>query len=74
MVWVFGISSAMIIVGASFSILRDPQTLDYCRTMVRDGRKDEYARSVVTKYNVGLGVLIVGSILLVGAILLAIAK
>jgi hypothetical protein len=74
MIWLFAISSLMVVVGAAFSILRNPQTLDYCRTIVNDGRKDDYARNVIARYNAGLTVLILGAILLAASIVMALVK
>jgi hypothetical protein len=74
MLWLFVISSLMIVVGAAFSILRNPQTLDYCRTMVNDGRKDDYAKNVVVMYNAGLAVLIAGAVLLIVLVAVALLK
>jgi len=70
MSWLFVISLVLIIVGAAFSILRDPQTIDYCRTIVDDERKDDYAQNVMALYKAGIIMMITGAILLVTAIVL----
>ena len=67
MIWVFVISFIMIVTGAAFSILRNPQTLDYCKTIVSDGRKDDYARTFVARYKAGLAVMLAGVVLLITA-------
>jgi len=64
MSWLFIISALMIITGASFSILRDPQTVDYCRTIVRDGRKDEAAKNFMAMYTSGIVIMCIGAVLL----------
>jgi di/tricarboxylate transporter len=74
MSWLFVISLILIIVGAAFSILRDPQTIDYCRTIVNDERKDDYAHNVMALYKAGIIMLIVGAVLLVVAIVLIAEK
>ena len=66
----FIISVVMIIVGAAFSILRDPQTIDYCRTIVRDERKDDYAHNVMALYKAGIIMMIVGAVLLILSLVL----
>jgi hypothetical protein len=70
MSWLFVISILLIIVGASFSILRDPQTIDYCRTIVRDGRKDDYARNIMAMHTAGLVMMSVGLLLLIASVIL----
>lgn len=74
MMWIFAISSLMIVLGAAFSILRNPQTLDYCRTIVNDGRKDDYAKNVVVMYKAGLVVLILGAVILVSSLVYVLVK
>jgi hypothetical protein len=63
--WLLAISILLIIIGCAFSILRDPQTIDYCRTIVQDGRKDTYARNVMALYYSGLVTAVVGTLLLI---------
>ena len=74
MSWLFIISVLLIIVGAAFSILRDPQTIDYCRTIVHDGRKDDYARNVIAMHTIGLVSMGIGTVLLLIAIFLLITE
>ena len=74
MSWLFVISILMIIVGASFSVLRNPQTIDYCRTIVQDGRKDDYAHNIMAMHTTGLVMMGVGVLLLIASIVLAIGK
>jgi len=68
MSWLFVISLVLIIVGSAFSILRDPQTIDYCRTIVEDKRKDDYAHNVMALYKAGMIMLITGVVLIVTAL------
>jgi hypothetical protein len=74
MSWLFLISLFLVIVGAAFSILRDPRTIDYCRTIVNDKREDDYAHNVMALYKTGLIMLVIGAILLVVAFVLFIEK
>jgi hypothetical protein len=74
MSWLFVISLLLIIVGAAFSVLRDPQTIDYCRTIVNDRRKDDYAQNVMALYKAGMTMLITGTVLLVIALVLLAEK
>lgn len=74
MLWFFAASSLMIVLGAAFSVLRNPQTLDYCRTLVNDGRKDDRARMTITLYKAGLTVFLVGILMLVATIGYAVIK
>jgi len=62
----------MIVIGCACSILRSPQTIDYCRTIVEDGRKDTYARNVMTMYKIGLVVALLGFILMLASTFLII--
>ena len=64
MSWLFLISLILVIVGAAFSILRDPQTIDYCRTIVNDKREDNYAHNVMALYKAGLVMMTTGAVLL----------
>lgn len=64
MTWLLAISVVLIILGSAFSILRDPNTIDYCRTIVEDGRNDSYARNVMTLYKSGVIIAVVGMIML----------
>ena len=68
MSWLFIIAALMIITGASFSILRDPETVDYCRTIIRDGRKDEAAKNFMAMYTAGLIIMGIGAVLFLVAI------
>jgi hypothetical protein len=74
MIWFFAASSLMIVIGAAFSVLRNPQTLDYCRTLINDGRKDDRARVTIALYKAGLTVLLLGTVLLLSTIGYAVVK
>jgi hypothetical protein len=56
----------LITLGSVFSILRSEATIDYYRTIVRDGRKDPHARWMLTAYHVGLGAVALGGAMILG--------
>lgn len=58
------ISVFMIVTGSAFSILRDPSTIDYCKTIVKDGRRDSHAQNVVAMYKIGSWLAAVGLVML----------
>jgi len=65
MIWLLVLSVSLIIVGSALSVLRDSQTIDYCNTIVQDGRNDEYAKNVMALYKSGLVMAGIGLCMLV---------
>jgi hypothetical protein len=74
MTWLLVIAVSMIVIGCAFSILRDPQIVDYCRTIVEDGRKDTYARNVMALYTSGLCMACAGLCMLVVATIIMVLQ
>ena len=67
MLWVYIVAILLILVGSAFSLLRSASTIDYYRTIVRDGREDSYARWVIFGYYAGLAAVATGMAVIVGA-------
>jgi hypothetical protein len=70
MLTLYIVAAVLIVVGSWFSLLRSASTIDYYRTIVRDGRNDPYARWVVVRYYAGLCSAGLGLLLLACALLL----
>lgn len=60
MFWLYITAALLITIGSGFSLLRSESTIDYYRTIVRDGRNDDRAKMIVYSYFAGLGAVGLG--------------
>lgn len=65
MLWVAIAGLLLVVIGSPLSILRSSSTLEYYRTMLRDGRDDNDAKRVMFGYYAGIAAMVIGAIMIV---------